>query len=144
MKADCINFESISAITTSLTCGPEMCLCVCACMYVCGYVCVVMCVCVCACVGELFVHVYIVCACECACKSMCMYLSVCLHQRMCTCICMYLVFVCACTVFIKYISVKYAQKFSQNVFEKFSKFLPIMLFMLPIMLVLCSNMNNIN
>ena len=39
---------------------------------------------------------------------------------------------------------KYAQKFAQNAFGIFPKFLPIMLFMLPIMLVLCSNMNNID
>ena len=36
----------------------------------------------------------------------------------------------------------YVQKFAQYVFGNFPKFLPIMLFMLPIMLVLCSNMNN--
>ena len=39
---------------------------------------------------------------------------------------------------------QYAQKFVQNAFGKFPKFLPIMLFMFPIMLVLCSDMNNID
>ena len=41
-------------------------------------------------------------------------------------------------------SVKYAQKFAQSAFGNFPKILPIMLFMLLIMLVLCSNMNNID
>ena len=43
-----------------------------------------------------------------------------------------------------YASVKYAQKFAQNVLEKFPKFLPIMLFILPIMLLLFSNINNLD
>ena len=33
---------------------------------------------------------------------------------------------------------------AQNAFENFPKFVPFMLFMLPIMLALCSNMNNIH
>ena len=41
-------------------------------------------------------------------------------------------------------SVKYAQKFAQYAFENIPKFLPIMLSMLSIMLVLCSNVNNID
>ena len=35
-------------------------------------------------------------------------------------------------------------EYSQNAFGIFPKFLPIMLFILPIMLVLCFNMNNID
>ena len=37
-----------------------------------------------------------------------------------------------------------SQKFAHKCFLEFPKNLPIMLFMLPIMLVLCSNMNNID
>ena len=40
-------------------------------------------------------------------------------------------------------SVKYAQKFVHNTFGNFPNCLPIILFLLPIMLALCSNMNNI-
>ena len=43
-----------------------------------------------------------------------------------------------------YFTVKYAQKIAQNAFGIFPKFLPVMLFILPIMLVLCFNMNNID
>ena len=35
-------------------------------------------------------------------------------------------------------------KFAQNAFGNFPKFLPIMLFILPIVLLLCSNMNNMD
>ena len=43
-----------------------------------------------------------------------------------------------------YASVIYAQKFAKNAFKNFPKFLPIMLFMLPVTFVLCSNVNNID
>ena len=37
---------------------------------------------------------------------------------------------------------KYAQKFIQNAFGDFPKFVPIIIFVFLIMLVTCSNMNN--
>ena len=42
---------------------------------------------------------------------------------------------------VKLALVKYAQKYAQNAFGNFPKFLSIMLFRFPIMLVLCSNNN---
>ena len=119
MKADRINFESIRAITTSNLWSWGVC--------VCAYVLVrFLCMCI------LYVHVS-------AHVKACVSISVCVYITVCVSVC--ILFLCVHVYCIYQVDLS---QICSKIFPKCFWDLPIMLFMLPIILVLCFNINKIN